>query len=339
MDMKKRLFPFLSALVLTVSLVACGGTGATSSSSKKASSSTSKSSSSRAPRKTIQINKVSLFEEDEKAYVKVEGVENNYTAEDFKWAWGMKEQDGDFVDGSITPSADSYKVIAFEEDRSFVAKYCLTDIENLVSGKFYRVYGGTPESFGEIVFENQVQGASDATRAYYIRLDEDNSLVFDAIQPIKYDKASIVEIKEEDLPTGVTATGAYLKFGGKNINGITEEMVKGWNDNNKIAGNFQRVIPANSYTLHNHVNTERFWKFEDDYFYMYLYVGFLEKDEGWMTHFDLISGNNSANVQLTVAIWGEPTYTIGEAEYKIYADTRKSGDENYWGCIGVYRAA
>ena len=34
---------------------------------------------------------------------------------------------------------------------------------------------------------------------------------------------------------------------------------------------------------------------------------------------------------------GETTYTIGDAAYKVYADSNKSGEENYWGCLGVYR--
>ena len=58
-----------------------------------------------------------------------------------------------------------------------------------------------------------------------------------------------------------------------------------------------------------------------------------------MVHFDLVSGNNNANLQFDSTISGETAYTVGTATYKVYADKNKGGEENYWGCLGVYREA
>ena len=111
------------------------------------------------------------------------------------------------------------------------------------------------------------------------------------------------------------------------------DIINSWHAAGHIAGNFQRVIP--SWDSHAHVDTERFWKIEDNYVYFYLYVGFIEPGQGWMTHFDLVSGDSGAGLQLTTKVWGEQAYEIGGETYRIYADTSKGTEEEYWGCLGV----
>jgi len=291
------------------------------------------------PKKEVTDLSISLGNDGNKAYITVRGKQANYTADEFKWAWGLKANDGTFADGKANPTDEDYKKVDFNNNNEFTVKYCLTDIQTIKSGVLYRIYGGTPETYGDIQFASNQFGASDATRKYYLRNDENNSLVFDSIQPISFTKASVVEIAEADLPTGVTTSGAYLKVGGANSKGLTMDTINSWHEAGNIAGNFQRVIPAESYAIHTHVDEERFWAIEGNDVFFYLYVGFLADGEGWMTHFDLVGGNEGGNFQLDATLNGETAYTVGEATYKVYADKNKGGEENYWGCLGVYRGA
>lgn len=330
--MKKHL-PFTVAILSLVTLGACSNGGQGTSTPTKSSNSET-TSSSKAPTKSISDLSISLGNEGDKAYITVRGKQNNYTAETFKWTWGLKDQStSTFADGKEIPSAEDFKTATFNANNEFTVKYCLTDIQTIKAGTLYRIYGGTPESYGDIPFQSNMFGANDATRKYYLRQDENNSLVFENVQPFTYDKASIVELSETDLPEGVTTTGAYLKFGGKNTKAVTMDIINSWHEAGHIAGNFQRVIP--SWDSHPHVDTERFWKIEDNYVYFYLYVGFIEPGQGWMTHFDLVSGDSGAGLQLTTKVWGEQAYKIGEDTYRIYADTSKGTEEEYWGCLGV----
>ena len=117
------------------------------------------------------------------------------------------------------------------------------------------------------------------------------------------------------------------------------ESINELHQNNNIAGNFQRVIPADSYQLHNHVDEERFWKIEDNYVYFYLYVGFIDEGEGWMLHFDIVGGSTNAGLTFENTLAGETAYEIGGDVYRIYADKNASGESNYWGCLGVFKDA
>lgn len=311
---------------------------ASSISSPKSSSSKS-SSIDEGPKKEVTNTSISLMNQDNKAYIQVRGKQVNYTAETFKWAWGLKANDGTFTDGKAKPAESDFVKVDFDSNDQFTVRYCLTDIQNMKSGTLYRIYGGTPETYGDIPFPNNQFGASDATRKYYLRSDEDNSLVFDAIQPISFTKASVVNVEQADLPTGVTTAGAYLKMGGVNSKNLTVEMIDEWNAAGKIAGNFQRVIPEGAYSVRSHSNEERFYTIEGNDVFFYLYVGFIDIEEGWMTHFDLVGGNENAGLQFDTTLVGETSYTIDGATYKLYADKNKGGEENYWGCLGVYRAA
>ena len=306
-------------------------------SSSPKSSKTKSSSVDEGPKKEVTDLSISLGNDGNKAYITVRGKQSNYTADEFKWAWGLKASDGTFADGKAKPTDEDFKRVEFDSNNGFTVKYCLTDIQNMVSGTLYRIYGGTPETYGDIPFASNQFGASDATRKYYLRSDEENSLVFDSIQPISFTKASIVEIADVDLPTGVTAIGAYLKMGGANAKGLTVDMIDGWNATGKIAGNFQRINP--SYSIHNHVDEERFWTIEGEDVFFYIYCGFIDEQEGWMVHFDLVGGNSNANLQFDVTLAGETAYTVNGATYRVYADKNKGGEENYWGCLGVYREA
>lgn len=335
--MNKRLIFGMAALLMTMGISACNSGSTTSKEEPKS----QESSSSVDPKtqKSVEVSNITLSNQDEKAYITVTGKANNYTSEDFKWAWGLLDQNEDkFADGKEQPTAEDFKTAKLSNNNSFTVRYCLTDIKTLKSGVLYRIYGGTPESYGDIEFQSNNYGASDATRKYYLRSDQNNSLVFDNIQPISFTKASVVEVSQNDLPTGVTTAGAYVKFGGANAKNLTMETINGWNEAGLIAGNFQRVI-GEGYSIHDHVAEERFWKIEGNEVYFYCYVGFIEEAEGWMTHFDLVSGNSSANFQLDTTLNGETKYTIGGASYRLYADKNKGGEENYWGCLGIYREA
>ena len=318
---------FIMTLALaTLSLGACGGNpgGSTEPSEGE--------------KKSIEITNAILTNDGNKAYVSVTGTQTNYTANDFKWAWGIVDTAGEFVDGEETPSAASFKSATFDANNRFTVRYCLTDITDLVAGELYRIYGGTPETYGDITFPSNNTGASDATRKYYLRSDQSNALVFDNIQPISFTKASVVNVAEADLPTGVTNAGAYVKFGGANSKNLTIADLDALNTGGKIGGNFQRVI-GEGYDVHAHVNEERFYKIEGNDIFFYCYVGFIAEGEGWMVHFDLVSGNSNANLQFDSTLNGETLFTVGDAGYRVYADKNKGGEENYWGCLGVYREA
>ena len=320
------------SLLLALLLTACGANNISSNNGDKTSKPTATS---QGPKKSVKDISISLGDEGGKAYITVRGSQSNYSADEFKWAWGLKSNNGSFDDGKASPKDEDFVVVPFNSNNEFTVKYCLTDITTIKAGTLYRIYGGTPETYGDIAFESNMFGANDATRKYYLRKDEENSLVFENIQPFTYDQASVVEIKQEDLPEGVTEAGAYLRFGGKNDKGITMDTINSWHEAGNIAGNFQRVIP--SWQSHDHVDAERFWKIENNYVYFYLYVGFIEVEEGWMTHFDVVSGNSGAGLQLSKTVWGDTSYVVNEKTYKVYADTSKSTEEEYWGCVGVYR--
>ena len=333
--MNKRIIFGMAALLMTMSLSACGSNN--NNASQKSESKVSEPSSEQGPKKSIEITSMTLTNSNNKAYVNLTAKQSNYTAEEFKWAWGLMDENGDFVDGKENPSGDDFKAATFNSNGSFTVKYCLTDITTLKAGTLYRVYGGAPGTYQDLQFPSNNTGASDAKRKYYLRSDKDNSLVFDNIQPLSFTKASVVEIAQADLPAGITNAGAYLKFGGVNSKSLTIADLDAYHTEGNIAGNFQRVI--GEYSVHNHVDEERFYKIEGNDVYFYCYIGFIEPAEGWMVHFDLVSGNNNANLQFDSTINGETAYIVGTATYKVYADKNKGGEENYWGCLGVYREA
>ena len=343
--MKKQLSFGVMMLLLTMVLGACSAKTASSvqsnskapTSSSKAPSSSKPSSSSQAPTKSISDLSISLGNDGDKAYITVRGTQFGYTTDTFKWAWGLMDRDtSEFADGKATPTDADFTKATFDSSNQFTVKYCLTDIQTIKAGKTYRIYGGTPETYADIPFASNMFGASDATRKYYLRMDLDNALTFDSIQPISFATAVIEEVPQADLLEGVTNPGAYLKIGGKNEKNITMDTINSWNTAGNIAGYFQCCIP--SWNSHNHTDEERFFKIENNNVYCYLYVGFIAPEEGWMVHFDLVSGNKEAGLYTTTTYNGETTYTVGDAKYKVYSN--QSGDEeHYWGCVGVYREA
>lgn len=341
--MKKHLSFVMVLLAVTALLGACGSKSDESSvvdtSSKNpttSKSSSTKPSTSEGPKKTVTDLSISLGNSGDKAYITVKGMQQNYTADEFKWAWGLMDRDSsEFADGKANPIDSDFVKVEFDEGNQFTVKYCLTDITTIKAGRIYRIYGGTPETYSDIQFASNMFGANDATRKYYLRQDLDNSLTFENVQPLTYNSASIVEVAQADLPEGVTNPGAYLKFGGPNTKGLTIETINSWNEAGNIAGNFQRCIP--SYSTHAHVAEERFWKIEGDHVYFYLYCGFIQPEEGWMVHFDLVSGDSNAGLTTSNKINGE-AYEVNGEQYKVYSGQGGS-EETYWDCVGVYRVA
>lgn len=339
----KKGFIFVTSALLALGLASCN-TPAGNSQPAESTKSVAKSSSvaketSQGPKKELKDMSISLGNDSGKAYITVRGTQSNYTAEEFKWAWGLlNEGTSSFDYGKSKPEDADYQTLTFDANNGFTVKLCLTDITTIKAGATYRIYGGAPGTYDDIGFESNMFSASDSTRSYYLRVDLNNSLTFDNIQPVTFSEASVVEVAAADLPTGVTEAGAYLKFGGNNTKNITVETINSWHTAGNIAGDFQRVIPADSYSLHDHTDAERFWTIEGTKVYFYLYVGFIGEGEGWMLHFDLVSGNKNAGCGTgNTKFNGETAYTVGDATYKIYSDSSKSGEENYWGCLGVYR--
>ena len=330
-------------MAVTALLGACGSKGDQSSivdtSSKNPStskSSSAKPSTSEGPKKTVSDLSISLGTSGDKAYITVTGMQQNYTDDEFKWAWGLMDRDtSEFADGKAKPADSDFVKVEFDSGNQFTVKYCLTDIQTIKAGKIYRIYGGTPETYGDIQFASNMFGANDATRKYYLRQDLDNSLTFENVQPLTYNSASIVGIAQADLPEGITNPGAYLKFGGPNSKGLTKETIDSWDAAGNIAGNFQRCIP--SWQSHPHVAEERFWKIEGDNVFFYLFCGFIEPEEGWMVHFDLVSGNEQAGLNTSNKINGD-AYEVDGKQYKVYSGQGGS-EETYWDCVGVYRVA
>ena len=343
--MKKQLSFMMVLMAVTALLGACGSKASEQSSVVDSSSknpTTSKSSStkpstSEGPKKGVSDLSISLGNSDGKAYITVTGTQQNYTADEFKWAWGLMDRDSSaFDDGKANPTDSDFVKVDFNGNNQFTVKYCLTDITTIKAGRFYRIYGGTPETYADIPFASNMFGASDATRKYYLRQDLENSLTFDNVQPITWATASIVDIAQADLPAGITNPGAYLKIVGPNEKSLTEEQIASWDAAGNIAGDFQRCIP--SWSSHPHVAEERFYKIEGTNVEFYFYCGFIEPEEGWMVHFDLVSGNQSAGAYVTANLNGETVYEAGEASYKVYCN-QTSDEEHYWGCLGVYRVA
>ena len=296
--------------------------------------------------KAVTITASVLVKEEGKVYVQVTGTQSNYTAAEFKWAWGIKADgdEGQFVVGSATPAATDFAAVTFDATTgAFTVKLCLTDQTAIVAGTMYRIYGGTQESYDVIAFTDENTAARDTTRSYYLRNDVQGALIYDAVQPIGLTEASIVEIAAADIPEGsaCTTTGTFLKFGGDNINNLTEADIAALAADNKIGGDFQRVLKEGGnawgvYAKHNHAATERFWKVEGTKVYMYLYVGFMEDGEGWMVHFDMVNGT-SANLVMDSVLKGDTLYPSGNSGYRVYANKDLSGEANYHGCLGVHR--
>ena len=127
-------------------------------------------------------------------------------------------------------------------------------------------------------------------------------------------------------------------MGGINSKNLTVETLNEYHDAGRIAGDFQRVI-GDGYSSHAHDDTERFYKIEENYLYVYLYIGFIQEKEGWMVHLDLVGGSTNAGLSFENTLAGETPYTIDGITYRLYADKNKGNEENYWGCLGVYRDA
>ena len=340
--MKKHLSIGMMMVALVAMLAACGGNQNASAPAKESSQpkvSSSKPTTSRAPAKTVTDLEIRIGNEGDKAYATVTGTQQNFSADEFKWAWGIVDLSGNFVYGKASPTDEDLQPLAFNSSNQFTVKLCLTDIDTIVPGTLYNIYGGPKECYNLIPFKTNMMGASDATRTYYLRQDQDNALTFDSVQPLTYTKASVVELAQTDLPDGVTQTGAYIKFGGANSKNLTMETINSWHEAGHIAGDWQRVI-GGGYELHVHDDTQRFWKIEENDVFFYLYVGFVAPGEGWMLHFDLVTGNQNAGLHFDgTDPEGQPAYTIGGENYRIYGNRNKSGEENYWGCLGIFKDA
>lgn len=337
--MKKLSFGVM--ILLSTLLVACGGSkepepSSIAKSSKNPTQSTSKTTTSQAPKKTVTDLSISLRSKGEKAYITVTGTQVNYTADEFKWAWGIADQNGNFADGKASPADEDFVKVEFDSSNQFSLDYCLTDIATLKAGTLYQIYGGTKETYAYIPFTSNMFGATDATRTYYLRQDQNNDLIFESVQPIAFATAEVVDVAQADLPEGVTNPGAYLKVGGPNSKNLTLDQIKAWDDAGNIAGDFQRCIP--SWQQHLHAKDERFYKIEGNNVYFYLYCGFAEVDEGYMVHFDLVSGVTNAGLKTSTTYNGETTYETASGSFKVYSN-QTSDEEHYWSCVGVYRVA
>ena len=115
--MKKRLSFAMIILSMTALLGACGAKSSIEDTSDKPipASSSSKPSTSQGPKKTVSDLSISLGNSGDKAYITVTGKQENYTADEFKWAWGLMDRDtSEFADGKANPSGDDFVTGYFE---------------------------------------------------------------------------------------------------------------------------------------------------------------------------------------------------------------------------------
>ena len=99
--MKKGLILTTTFAALALVLAACGESASKpATSTKETSVVTSKEV---VPQKNVTVTSIALGNEGSKAYITVRGTQENYTAEEFKWAWGLMDQNGTFDDGKETP--------------------------------------------------------------------------------------------------------------------------------------------------------------------------------------------------------------------------------------------
>ena len=97
--MNKRLSFGMLTILAALVLGACSGNVGSSSNIPDSSSksSTKPSSVSQEPAKGIQDVSISLGNEGEKAYITVRGTQYGYSSDNFKWAWGLKEQNSSML--------------------------------------------------------------------------------------------------------------------------------------------------------------------------------------------------------------------------------------------------
>ena len=116
--MKQHLSFMMTCIALLGVLGACNSNE--TSSSKNSPSSKTTVITSKGPVKGVSDLSISLGNDGGKAYITVRGTQNNYTADEFKWAWGLKEQDSStFVDGKAKPEAEDFKAVTFNSNNEF----------------------------------------------------------------------------------------------------------------------------------------------------------------------------------------------------------------------------
>lgn len=270
---------------------------------------------------------------DNKVYLKIAGTQENHSAAEFKWAWGLAAngQEGavEFVYGKATPEAADFAALTFDASNAFTAELCLSDIAALSSGTF-TVYGGTPDTYRAINPIDENSSAKDGSFKYYIRTDL-NQICLDELPVVALEEA-VVYNPGADLPTGKQA-GVYVKIGGAVKAGVNVDELT-------VKADFQRVAPG--YSKHpnggNFPENEMFWTKDtaNGKAYINLYVGFMAVGEKWMTHLGF-NTNNNPNCFMANDI-NDVEYKFGDDEinkvYTVNAKESEGQQGTYYGCLG-----
>lgn len=267
---------------------------------------------------------------DNKVYLQVGGTQENHTADEFKWAWGLASGSGEsitFLYGSATPAAADFKAATFDANKAFAVELCLSDVPNIVAGT-YTVYGGTPETYRAINPVNENSSAKDGSFKYYIRIDL-NQICLDDLPVVAFEEASVYI--PSDLPTGKQA-GVYVKIGGTVKAGVDVDTLT-------VKADFQRISP---YAKHPNngafPENEMFWVKDaaNGKAYINLYVGFMAVGEKWATHLGF-NTNNNPNCYMANDI-NDVEYRFADEDinkvYTVNAKESEGQQGTYWGCLG-----
>lgn len=243
---------FVFALPLIMGLTSCGGGASTSSKTSAKSSKPAASSTSRAPAKTFSMSTVDLTKDaNGKVGAIVKGSVSNYTADEMKFAFGLKHVEvtgvdtkTDWVVGSATPADADYKVApVVAANGSFEVTFDLSAITTLEAGA-YEIYAGIKGQYTNLMElfagtnggEGAMFGGTKVTGAgfkMYIRSDV-NALILDKAAPMALTEAFFEEGETDHKP--------YLFIGGEmNVDAATFNTYKPFlqfqtNGNNNAIG-------------------------------------------------------------------------------------------------------
>lgn len=323
------------SLSLVLGLVACGGnnaksTGKTSGKTSKVTSKTSKEPVSLVPQKEVEAQEAVLVKENNKVYFQVTGTYDLYNAGELKFAWGVVgATTGTFYAGKEAPEAADFKADGITMDataKTFVAKFCLTDVTGLSAAELYNVYVGTQEDTGMMYDVVPVTDASfsdsDANYTYFIRDDQSNAIAVEKAGAIAYSEAKIEALTGEH-------EGTWLRLYAPNT-GWTLESLEALN----LVADFQRMA---QYSKPKLTADQMFWAIEDGKVNLNMECDQLAAGDSYMTHVGYEGESNPGKLILTQSIM-DVEYTIGTMKYTIHFDKTKGqndGPSEYYGALGI----
>ena len=344
----------LGALLVASTLIlgACGGndssaSGKSSGKSNSGSKSTPTSVKPAEPTKTVSLTAATLAKgTDNKVYLTINGTYDLYNAGEIKLAWAVRAASGTsdafsdaYAYGSAEPGDADFKADGVTMDatkKTFEAKLTLTDL-TIASGT-YGFAVGTKEDTGfafdaetKIELSYEFGNIQDSVYRYYPR-DDVNAVAIEALPPVTYSSASIVELA---AAKGNIPAGRYLKVGGPKSAAVTAEVAAAWSP--RI--NFEPV-PYSSATQINMSgdNQNGFYEIDGDNFYWYLDVTGLRQGTNYLVHLNE-NGNTNVNLFMTAKMEDTPyRFESDNVIYTLYANPaagQAGGADEFYGCLAV----